>query len=111
MAVYYASKAYVLSYSEALAEELAGTGVTVTALCPGLTRTGFQARAGLPAAMASADRMTADVDDVARAGYAAMMRGTRVEVPGVLNKLSVMLPRLAPRRLVTRLVKRIQAAR
>lgn len=111
MAVYYATKAYVLSYSEALAEELAGTGVTVTALCPGLTRTGFQARAGLPAALAQASRVTADVDDVARVGYEAMMRGTRVAVPGLLNKLSITLPRFAPRRLVTRMVKRIQSAR
>ena len=111
MAVYYATKAYVLSYSEALAEELAGTGVTVTALCPGLTRTGFQARAGLPAAMAQASRVTAEVDDVARAGYAAMMRGVRVMVPGLLNKLSVTLPRFAPRRLVSAAVKRIQSAR
>jgi uncharacterized protein len=111
MAVYYASKAYVLSYSEALAEELAGTGVTVTALCPGLTRTGFQARAGLPTHMARGAGITADVDDVARAGYAAMMRGARIEVPGALNKLSTFLPRFAPRRLVTAVVKRIQASR
>ena len=110
MAVYYASKAYVLSYSEALAEELAGTGVTVTALCPGLTRTGFQARAGLPGGSA-ASRMAGDVDDVARAGYTAMMRGTRVVVPGWLNKLSAVLPRFAPRRVVTAAVRRIQASR
>ena len=111
MAVYYATKAYVLSYSEALAEELASTGVTVTALCPGLTRTGFQARAGLPTSMAAGSRVTMDVDDVARAGYAAMMRGTRVVVPGVLNKLSTFLPRFAPRRVVSAAVKRIQASR
>ena len=107
MAVYYASKAYVLSYSEALAEELAGTGVTVTALCPGLTHTGFQARAGLPVGAS----MAGDVEKVARDGFAAMMRGTRVVVPGLLNRLAVTLPRFAPRRLVAYAVKRIQSGR
>lgn len=111
MAVYYATKAYVLSYSEALAEELAGTGVTVTALCPGLTRTGFQARAGLTASRASHGPHVADVDAVAAAGYAAMRRGDRVVVPGLLNRLFVGLPRLVPRALVTRLVRRMQSAR
>jgi short-subunit dehydrogenase len=107
MAVYYASKAYVLSYSEALAEELAGTGVRVTALCPGLTRTRFQARAGLPVGA----NMAGDVEPVARDGYAAMMRGARVVVPGLLNRLAVTLPRFAPRRLVAYAVKRIQSGR
>ena len=111
MAVYYASKAYVLSYSEALAEELAGSGVTVTALCPGLTRTGFQARAGLTRPNASHGPHVADVESVARAGYAAMLRGARVEVPGFLNKLATQFPRFTPRWLVTAAVKRVQAAR
>lgn len=109
MAVYYATKAYVLSYSEALAEELSGSGVTVTALCPGLTRTGFQARAGLPGGMGRG--MTGDVDDVARAGYAAMMRGARVKVPGLVNRIATLLPRFAPRRVVSSAVKRIQSGR
>ena len=111
MAVYYATKAYVLSYSQALAAELEGTGVTVTAFCPGLTRTKFQSRAGLTLPRASQGPHVADVDAVARAGYAAMMRGTRVAVPGLLNKIASQLPRVVPRDALARMIKRIQAAR
>lgn len=100
MAIYHASKAYLLSLSEAVAEELRGSGVTVTAVCPGPTATQFFAsdsaegktlatRVGLP----SAER-------VAVAGWAAMMRGQRVKVVGGLNKVLAFLPRLAPRRMM-----------
>ena len=69
MAVYYATKAYVLSFSEALAYELKGSGVTVTALCPGPTATGFQERAGLQGARLMENRFTMDAGSVARRGF------------------------------------------
>lgn len=99
MAVYYAAKAYVLSFSEALWEELRGTGVSMTCLAPGATASGFQARAGventplmrLPLATAAA---------VAVAGYRGMMRGKRLVVPGLMNKLVALSVRCMPRRLL-----------
>ena len=100
MAVYYATKAYVLSFSEAIAAELRGTGVSVTAFCPGPTRTGFQevASAGQTRLFRSPGAM--DVKTVARAGYEAMQRGTAVAIPGIHNKILAQGPRFAPRRLV-----------
>ncbi|HSG50324.1 MAG TPA: SDR family oxidoreductase [Longimicrobiales bacterium] len=110
MTVYYATKAYVLSFSEALAEELRGTGVTVTCLCPGPVRTGFQDRAAL-----SLPRVTSPAvvpsREVARAGIEGMFRGRARVVPGLLNKLSVWAPRFLPRTLVPKLVFRIQRRR
>ncbi len=108
MAVYYATKAYVLSFSEALANELQGTGVTVTTLCPGPTLTGFQNTAGIaemgvfksPAVMASMP--------VAQKGFRAMMRGKRVEIPGVLNKVTAQSNRLLPRACMTQIVRKLQ---
>ena len=103
MAVYYASKAYVLSFSEALDSELAGSGVTVTALCPGPTKTEFQKRAGIAQTplfkMNAMDSMTA-----ARIGYDAMMRGRRL-APGFFNKFSVVALRFLPRRATAALAR------
>lgn len=108
MAVYYASKAYVLSFSEALAEEVRGSGVRVTALCPGPTSTGFENRAG-----AGKSRLfrygTADATEVAQAGYEGLMAGKTVVVPGLNNRITTFLPRVAPRRLTAKIVKRVQA--
>ena len=106
MAVYYATKAYVLSFSEALAEELRGTGVTVTALCPGVTATEFQARAH------SADsrliRMgMQDARFVADVGYRAMVKGKAVAIPGGLNRFLSLLVRLSPRFAVRRVVSHL----
>lgn len=99
MAVYYAAKAYVLSFSEALAEECRGSGVTVTALCPGATATGFQDRANVRGTLLM--RLPqANAGRVARAGYRGMLRGAPVVVPGISNKVLSVLPRLSPRRLV-----------
>jgi short-subunit dehydrogenase len=109
MAVYYATKAYVLSFSEALAEELRGTGVTVTALCPGPTRTGFQATAGAESANLFQGGGVMDQATVARAGYDALMKGKAVVVPGLRNRLQVESARLAPRSFVRRLVRRMNA--
>ncbi len=97
-AVYGATKAFVLSFSEALATELKGTGVTVTCLCPGVTRTGF-------ARVAGADHLDVDfrgamsADGVARLGYRAMMAGRRTVVTGGMNKFLAFCTRLAPRSL------------
>ncbi len=108
MAAYYATKAYVLSFSEALSEELDGTGVTVTALCPGPTVTGFQAAAGMERSKLFRRIGILDAATVARAGYAGLMGGRRVVVPGAVNKILAQSVRLAPRRLVTAIVRRMQ---
>ena len=106
MAVYGASKAYVLSFSEALGEELRGTGVSVTALCPGVTRTGFQARAGVGSTRyVQSGTMTAR--QVAEIGYRALMRGQPVVVPGMANSALVLLSRFMPRALATRIAYRM----
>ena len=112
MAVYYASKAYVLSFSEALAEELRGSGVTVTALCPGPTATGFQARADmLDSRLFSGPLKVMDAATVARAGYEGFRAGRRIVIPGVRNKLVAQSVRFTPRALVTRIVRALQAKR
>jgi len=106
--VYYASKAFVLSFSEAIGNELRGTGVTVTALCPGPTPTGFQTRANVGNLRGLRLLMRVSPEAVVRAGYHGMKRGTPVVVPGALNNLLVFMVRLTPRRLVTHLVRQIQ---
>jgi short-subunit dehydrogenase len=111
MAVYYASKAYVLSLSEALSNETEGTGVTVTASCPGPTRTEFTRAAGIsPRARTSgAPPMTSR--EVAEISYRAMMQGKRVEVTGLRNKIVIGMGRFLPRGVLLRGVRRIQEAR
>lgn len=108
MAAYYASKAYVLSFSEAVAEELRGTGVTVTALCPGITATGFQKRGEMEGSRLIESGRMMDAKTVARAGYGAMMKGQPMVVPGASNRLLVEALRLAPRRVIARGVKKAQ---
>lgn len=110
-AVYYATKAYVLSFSEAIANEAGGTGVTVTALCPGPTRTGFQERARVGETRLFHSPLVLDAPAVARAGYRGMMKGKRIVIPGFANQLQVQSERLAPRRLVTAMVRKIQEGR
>jgi short-subunit dehydrogenase len=107
MAVYYATKSFVLSFSEAVAEELGGTGVTVTVLCPGPTRTGFQDRADMGDSRLLKGPLT-DAAPVAKAGVDGMLGGKRLVVPGVLNKLSAVSPRLVPRRVVPPIIRRVQ---
>jgi uncharacterized protein len=106
MAVYYASKAYVLSFSEAIAEELRGTGVTVTALLPGPTRTEFQARADMEGSGLVRLGM-ASARSVAEVGYRAMESGRVVVIPGLFNRMLALSIRVSPRWLVRRIVKRI----
>jgi short-subunit dehydrogenase len=107
MAVYYASKAYVLSFSEALANELRGTGVTVTALAPGPTRTGFQRRGNLEDSRLVQGQI-ADARSVALAGYRGLMAGKTLVIPGFGNKLVPWMIRLSPRSVVPRVVRRMQ---
>jgi len=97
MAVYYASKAYVVSFSEALAEELTGSGITVTCLCPGYTATEFQKVAGLKKAGMLARLRPMPAETVARIGYRGLMSGRRLVVPGWGNRLSVFGLRFWPR--------------
>ncbi|MFG1396812.1 SDR family NAD(P)-dependent oxidoreductase [Roseixanthobacter pseudopolyaromaticivorans] len=104
-AVYAASKAYVLSFSEALSEELSETQIAVTALCPGPTHTGFAARAGMGATRVFRGPV-ADARTVAEAGYRAMLAGKRVEVVGFANRLMTFAVRLAPRRFIARVSRR-----
>ncbi len=104
MAVYYATKAYVLHFSEAIAEELAGTGVTVTALCPGPTLTEFQARSGLQGARLLRIG-TMDAKTVAEVGYRAMMDGRVVAIAGLRNWMLAQSVRFAPRALVRKIAK------
>lgn len=111
MSVYYASKAYVISFSEALAEELKGTGITVTTFCPGATETKFASVAGLENSRLFKAGGLADAQDMAEYAYRAMMRGSRVSVPGFKNKLVAQGNRFAPRKLVTKITKYIQENR
>jgi len=106
MNVYYATKAFVYAFSYALADELAGTGIAVTTLCPGLTRTEFQERArlkpvgGWPAMEART---------VAEIGYRGLMRGKRVVIPGLANKVGAFFARRVPQRLTSAVVRRVHA--
>ena len=110
MAVYYASKAFVLSFSEALHSELKPRGVRVTVLCPGPVPTEFGERAGVKGSMAPAF-MTQAARAVAEEGYRGLMAGRRVVVPGTANKLMAWLIRLIPRRLLLAAIDRRQARR
>ncbi len=111
MAVYYATKAYVLSFSEALANELEGSGVTVTALCPGPTETEFQKDAGMEETRLFRSPLVMNATSVARAGYEGMRKGKRIVIPGLANKILAQTVRFTPRRLVTAVARRIQEKR
>lgn len=109
MAVYYASKAYVLSFSEAIAEELRGTGVTVTALCPGPTTSGFQSRAKMESVrMVKTKSLLMDSKTVAKLGLKGMFEGRPLVITGFLNRIAICSVKFTPRTWVTRLVRRIQ---
>jgi len=108
MSIYFASKAFVLSFSEAVNSELSGTGVSVTTLCPGPTNTGFVAAAnGMENSGLFAKQKVSTPKEVAKDGYQAMMNKEAVRVSGFLNKVSVFSTRLSPRSWVTALTKSI----
>ncbi len=108
-AVYYATKAYVLSFSEALACELEGSGVTVTALCPGPTDTGFQARAGVDHSFLFRRLRVTDAATAARAGYRALLQGRRVAIPGLPNRFLARSVPFVPRGILLPLVRRVNS--
>lgn len=110
MAVYYATKAYVLSFSEAVANELKGTPVTMTALCPGPTESGFQQRASMEDSKLVSGQKIMDAATVAEVGYQALMEGKSVAIPGLKNSLLSLVPRFLPRDVVTQLVRETQAS-
>ncbi|QXP79740.1 MULTISPECIES: SDR family NAD(P)-dependent oxidoreductase [Winogradskyella] len=108
MALYYASKGYILSFSEAISNELKGTGVTVTALCPGPTKTAFQSTVSDDATEGKIAFNMASAKEVAAYGYDAMNKGKVVAIPGTLNKFLSVLPRFLTRNRTTKIVRKIQ---
>jgi uncharacterized protein len=107
MAVYYASKAFVLHFTEAIAEELSGTKTTVTCLCPGPVKTGFQKRAGIAESKLLNGPLLVDVQEVARAAYEGLKKGKRVVVPGWKNRAVIESLRVSPRSMAARMVRQV----
>lgn len=106
MSVYYATKAYVQSFTEALAEEARGTGVTLTALCPGPTESNFFANASVTKISRIKMLMSyPTAEEVAKYGFKAMMKGKTVAIHGIKNKVTVFMINFVPRKLVTLLIK------
>jgi uncharacterized protein len=108
MAVYYATKAFVLSFSEAIANELRGTGVTVTALCPGPTATGFQERGKMEDSGLVKGKKVMDARTVAEIGYRGLMVGQTVVIPGFRNLALAFSVRFAPRAMAAEIARRLQ---
>ncbi len=108
-AVYCATKAYVLSFSEAIAEELQGTGITITTLCPGATMTEFQKRAHMEDTKLF-KKGVMEAKTVAEIGYHAMMKGDRLVIAGFENKLQILLIKFMPRKMMTKMVKDIMGS-
>jgi uncharacterized protein len=108
MAVYYATKAYVLSFSEAVDNEVSDKGVTITTLCPGATESGFQAAAAMEESNLVKGKKLPTSKEVAQYGYAAMMKGKTVAIHGMINYLMANSVRFSPRALVVKLTRKIQ---
>ena len=111
MAIYYATKAYVLNFSLALSQELQGTGVTVTAFCPGPTATGFGQRAGFTNKKIFGDVFLMNASRVALDGYKGLMKGKPLVISGWKNWIGTQLVRLLPRTLPGKLVQSVQQKR
>lgn len=101
MSTYYASKAYVLMFSEGLNVELKGTGVTVTTLCPGPTRTDFFERAGMKGSKLEKIPFIMSPAEVAEIGFSGLRKGKTIVIPGLVNKIIAFSARLFPRGLIT----------
>jgi short-subunit dehydrogenase len=108
MAIYYATKAFVLSFSEAIGNELEGTGATVTALCPGPTATEFQDRGKMQNSALVKGKKIMNARTVAEAGYRGLLAGKPIVIPGVMNKLLAQSIRVSPRSMVTKIVRGMQ---
>jgi short-subunit dehydrogenase len=107
--VYYASKAFVLSFSEAIAEETKGSGVTVTALIPGPTETNFAVTAGNRDSRLFRTGTAMGAAAVARIGYDGLMAGRRVAIAGLSNKLTVLSTRIAPRAMLAKITGKLNS--
>ncbi len=108
MSVYYATKAFVLSFSQAIARELKGSGITVTALCPGPIDTGFVDAADLENSKLFRSMPVATADAVADYGYRALMKGKQVAIHGKRNRLMIFATRFVPRRMIGNMICKIQ---
>jgi uncharacterized protein len=108
MAVYFATKAYVLSFSEAIQNELDGTGITVTALCPGATESGFMDAANVGESKLFKGRKLPSSKEVAIYGYQAMMEGKTVAIHGFMNRIMAVSAQLFPRKMVVKMTRNIQ---
>lgn len=108
MAVYYATKSFVLSFTEALNFELKSKGIIVTALCPGPTKTEFQKRARMENINLERSKLIPymSAEKVAQIGYKGLMKGKRVVIPGILNKLVTMIVKISPKTMVLAVVKK-----
>lgn len=107
MAVYYATKAFVLHFSEAIGNELRGTGVTVTTLCPGPTATHFQSVAGIKNSRFIRNKLPS-ASEVAKFGYRALSKGKTTVIYGYYNRLLIFFARFLPRRFVIKIMRYIQ---
>jgi uncharacterized protein len=110
MAVYFATKSYVLSFSEAINNEVSGNGITVTALCPGSTESGFHA-AALGAGSHIKERKLPSAREVAEFGYKSMMKGKAVAIPGIMNSIMATSVRFIPRSIVVKAARKIQESK
>ena len=106
MSIYYSTKAFILHFSESIANELKGSGVSVTVLCPGQTRTNFQKKVSSREKKINFNFSTAE--KVAKYGYDAMMNGKTIAIPGIINKILSTIHRFIPRSFATKLMRKIQ---
>jgi short-subunit dehydrogenase len=108
MAVYFATKAFVLSFSEAINNEVSENGITVTALCPGATESGFQEAAAMEGSKLFTGRKLPSSRQVAEYGYKAMMKGKAVAIHGLMNAIMANSVRFAPRSVIVKITRKMQ---
>src|SRR5579864_834918 len=110
MSIYYSTKAFVLSFTEAIANELQGSGITATALCPGPTATDFQRRASIEGVRLFKSKLLASMtaSEVAEIGYRGFLAGKVLVIPGLMNKIGVQSVRLSPRAMVRQITRKLQ---